>query len=839
MCGASATITNAQPSRESSTLSGYHLISSGLGGEKVTGVQTLRTIPRPVGAPKNVTGVPHLDIYHDGWIDFNKNGRMDVFEDPSQPVERRVADLLSQMTVNEKTMQLVTLYGYSRVLLDSLPTPQWHNEIWKDGIGNIDEHLNGVGGRNRRNSMHLLYPFSNSARARNEVQQWFVEQTRLGIPVDMTNEGLHGLTHTKATPLPAPISIGSTWNRALIYEAGRIAGREARALGYTNVYAPILDIARDPRWGRVVECYGEDPFHIAELGIAMVGGIQSEGVASTLKHYAVYSIPKGGRDGYARTDSHVAPREMHEMHMYPFRRVIEESRPLGVMSSYNDWDGIPVTASYYFLTELLRDTYGFDGYVVSDSDAVEFVTTKHRVAGDYDEAAAQVLEAGLNIRTTFTHPAVFVDAVRRGIESGRIPMKVIDKRVAEVLAVKFRLGLFDMPYVDAPDAADHIVGADKNVDFIDRMHYESLVLLKNEGGLLPLDKTRLRRVLVTGPMADEDNFMESRYGPNMLDKVTVLQGLRDYLGDDVEIIFAKGCDARDANFPQSELFPHPYTAEERAMMDEAVRLAHGCDVIIAVMGEDVTLVGESLSRTSLDLPGRQNDLLYALHETGVPIVLVLINGRPLTINWAERYIPAILEAWWPSSRGGVVVAGTLFGEYNPGGKLPVTFPKSVGQVQQSFPFKPASHAGQPHWGAVNAGGVTRVVGSLWPFGHGLSYTTFEYSDLEVIPRRQGPDGEWRVRCAVTNTGKRAGDEVVQLYVRDPVSSVIVYDSVLRGFERVPLQPGETRVVEFVLKPTDLSLLDHNMQRVVEPGEFEIMIGSSSEDIRLSTTIEVI
>lgn len=337
------------------------------------------------------------NIYHKGWIDFNKNGVKDIYEDSSQPVEKRVENLLQQMNINEKTCQLATLYGYGRVLKDSLPTENWKNEIWKDGIANIDEMLNGVGGKSKLVEQ-MLYPFSNHAEAINKIQKWFVEETRLGIPVDFSNEGIHGLNHTKATPLPAPIAIGSTWNKELVYRAGEIVGQEAKALGYTNVYDPILDVARDQRWGRTLECYGEDPYLVASLGIQMVDGIQSKGVGSTLKHFAVYSVPKGGRDGNCRTDPHVSPREMHQIHLYPFKKVIKEAHPMGVMSSYNDWDGVPVTASYYFLTELLREEYGFDGYVVSDSEAVEYVHTKHRVAETYDEAVRQVLEAGLNVK---------------------------------------------------------------------------------------------------------------------------------------------------------------------------------------------------------------------------------------------------------------------------------------------------------------------------------------------------------------------------------------------------------------------------------------------------------
>ncbi len=783
------------------------------------------------------TYAQHKEMYHKGWIDFNKNGKKDIYEDPTQSVDKRVADLLSQMNVEEKTCQLATLYGYGRVLKDSLPTAGWKNEIWKDGIANIDEMLNGVGKKSTRVT-HLLHPFSKHAEAINTVQRWFVEETRLGIPVDFTNEGIHGLNHTKATPLPAPIAIGSTWNRDLVHRAGVIVGQEAKALGYTNVYAPILDVVRDPRWGRTLECYGEDPYLIAELGAEMVNGIQSQGVASTLKHYAVYSVPKGGRDGNCRTDPHVAPRELHQLYLYPFKKVIREAHPMGVMSSYNDWDGVPVSASYYFLTELLREEYGFDGYVVSDSEAVEFVQTKHHVADTYDEAVRQVLEAGLNVRTHFTPPSDFILPIRRLLEEKKISMATVDKRVAEVLSVKFRLGLFDHPYVEDTQASDKVGGVERNMDFVKEMQQQSLVLLKNADNLLPLDKQRIKKVLVTGPLADEDNFMISRYGPNGLKTVTVLDGLRQYLSGSFEVLYAKGCEVVDAGWPSTEILPAPLTADEEAGIADAVQKARDCDVVIAVLGEDEFCTGESRSRTSLDLPGRQQQLLEALYATGKPVVLVLINGQPLTINWADVHVPAILEAWFPGCQGGILVAETLFGEHNPGGKLTVTFPKSVGQIELNFPFKPGSHAGQPGEGP-NGAGKTRVLGALYPFGYGLSYTTFEYSNLEVTPLRQSTQGNYIIRFNVTNTGSRAGDEVVQLYVRDKVSSVIAYDSVLRGFERITLRPGETKQVTFTLTSEDLQLLDRHMQWTVEPGEFEFMIGASSEDIRLRQTVEAL
>ena len=782
-------------------------------------------------------GAQNKNIYHKGWIDFNKNGVKDIYEDSSQPVEKRVENLLLQMNINEKTCQLATLYGYGRVLKDSLPTENWKNEIWKDGIANIDEMLNGVGGKSKLVEQ-MLYPFSNHAEAINKIQKWFVEETRLGIPVDFSNEGIHGLNHTKATPLPAPIAIGSTWNKELVYRAGEIVGQEARALGYTNVYAPILDVVRDPRWGRTLECYGEDPYLIASMGTQMVDGIQSQGVASTLKHFAVYSVPKGGRDGNCRTDPHVAPREMHQIYLYPFKKVIREAHPMGVMSSYNDWDGVPVTASYYFLTELLREEYGFDGYVVSDSEAVEFVHTKHRVAETYDEAVRQVLEAGLNVRTHFTPPSDFIMPIRRLIEEKKISMATIDKRVSEVLSVKFRLGLFDHPYVENIKESDKMGGVDRNMDFVKQMQQQSLVLLKNDGNLLPLDKNRIKKILVTGPLADESNFMESRYGPNRLEKVTVLKGLRNYLQGSVEVDYAKGCDIINEGWPSTEILPEPLSDSEKDGIQNAVEKAEDCDVIIAVLGEDEYRTGESRSRTSLDLPGRQQELLEALYATGKPVVLVLINGQPLTINWADKYIPSILETWFPSCQGGTVIAETLFGDYNPGGKLTVTFPKSVGQIELNFPFKPGSHGSQPGFGP-NGSGSTRVLGELYPFGHGLSYTSFEYSDMNVSPLEQGTQGNYTITFNITNTGKRQGDEVVQLYVRDKYSSVIAYDSVLRGFERVSLNPGETKQVTFELTPEDLQLLDRNMQWTVEPGEFEFMIGASSKDIKLRKTVKAL
>ncbi len=780
------------------------------------------------------------NIYHEGWIDFNKNGKKDIFEDPKQTIESRINDLLSQMTVDEKTCQMATLYGYPRVLKDSLPLPSWKNEVWKDGIANIDEHCNGITNNPKAKNYinELTFPFSSHVNVINTTQRWFVEQTRMGIPVDFTNEGIHGLNHTRATPLPAPISIGSTWNKDLVLQAGHIVGREAKVLGYTNVYAPILDMARDPRWGRVLECYSEDPFLIGALGTQMVRGIQSEGVASTLKHYAAYSVPKGGRDGEARTDPHIALRELYQIYLYPFKKVIQDAHPMGVMSSYNDYDGVPVSASYFFLTQLLRQQFGFEGYVVSDSEAVEYVFSKHHVADTYKEAVRQVVEAGLNVRTNFTKPHNYINPLRELVKEGSVSMKTIDARVADVLRVKFKLGLFDHPYVANPAIADTSVGTEKNEAFVMNMQKQSLVLLKNANNTLPLDKSKLKNVFVTGPLATETNYAISRYGPTKIQITNVLDGIKEYLGNSVKVNYSKGCNVVDATWPESEIIHTPLTAQEQKDIALAVEQAKKSDVIIAVLGEDDDRTGESKSRTGLDLPGRQQQLLEALYATGKPVVLVLINGQPLTINWANRFIPSILECWFPGQYGGKAIAQTLFGDYNPGGKLPITFPKTMGQIELNFPYKPGSHAGQPGDGP-NGYGNTAVVGALYPFGYGLSYTTFAYKNLEVSPLVQKPQGDIQIAVEVTNTGSRKGDEVVQLYMKDKVSSVTTYTTQLRGFERVTLEPGETKKVMFTLHPDDLALLDKNMNWTVEPGEFEVLIGTSSEDIKLKQTFKIV
>jgi beta-glucosidase len=770
-------------------------------------------------------------IYHDGWIDLDKNGRMDPYENPKLDIEKRIADLLGRMTVEEKTMQLVTLYGFNNVLKDPLPTPSWKTSPWRDGIANIDEQCNGV----RDPNDAYARPPSRHAEVINAIQRWFVEETRLGIPVDFTNEGIRGLCHWGATSFPNQVGQASAWDRELVSQIGHITGREARVLGYTNVYSPILDLARDPRWGRVVETYGEDPYLASALGVEQVKGIQSERVVSTPKHFAVYSVPKGGRDGAVRTDPQASLREVEVTLLATFRAAFMKGGALGTMASYNDYNGIPIIANPDFLMRRLRGEYGFKGYVVSDSGSVEMLDNKHFVSPDRKHSAAMAVNAGLNVRTDFTDPMEYVLPLRSAIKEGLISMQTIDSRVRDVLRVKYWLGLFDRPFVDDPARADKVVRAPEHLEMARRAAREALVLLKNDGNLLPLSK-QIRSILVTGPLADDTTYADNRYGPHKPDAISILTGIKKLLGERVEVKHARGCGFVQSNWPATEVLPEPLTSEERVGIQQAVDMAAASDAVVVCVGENDRMVGESRSRSSLDLPSPQIDLIKALAATGKPMAVVMMNGRALTINWIDAHAPAILEAWNPGEFGGQAIAEVLFGDYNPGGKLPVTFPRTVGEIPWNFPAMPSAQRQQ---NPKTWKGSTEVDGVIYPFGFGLSYTTFEYKNLVIGPRQQKRGADITVTVDVTNTGKRAGTAIVQLYLRDEVSSVIIYEKMLRGFERVALEPGQTSKVKFTLISEDLQLLDAGMKWVVEPGWFTVMVGDSSENTPLKGRFEIV
>ena len=723
-----------------------------------------------------------------------------VYKDAGQPVETRVKDLLNRMTLHEKVLQL-NQYTFGE----------------NDNPNNIGTEV-----KNLPAEIGSLIYLHTDPKLRNRIQRKAMEESRLGIPILFGFDVIHGLR----TVYPISLAQACSFNPDLVTQACGMAAKESVLSGIDWTFSPMIDVARDPRWGRISECYGEDPFLVGELGKRMIKGLQQEGLVATPKHFAVYSIPVGGRDAGTRTDPHVAPREMRTLYIEPFRKAFCEAGALGVMSSYNDYDGEPITGSYHFLTEILRHEWGFKGYVVSDSEAVEFLYSKHQVAADAVDGAAQVVNAGLNVRTNFTLPENFIRPLRQAISEGKVSMQTIDSRVADVLRVKFGMGLSDNPYKGDAKHPEKVVHSKEHQAVSMRAALESIVLLKNENNILPLSKD-LKKVAVIGPNANEVQNLICRYGPANAPIKTVYQGIKEYLPD-AEVRYAKGTDIIDKYFPESELYEVPLDQEEQAMMDEAVALAKESDVAIMVLGGNEKTVREEYSRTNLDLCGRQEKLLQAVYATGKPVILLLVDGRAATINWAERYIPGSVHAWFPGEFMGDAVAQVLFGDYNPGGKLAVTFPRSVGQIPFAFPFKPGS----------DSKGFVRVTGTLYPFGYGLSYTTFAYSDLKIENPVIGVQGSVKLSCKVKNTGKVAGDEVVQLYLHDEMSSVTTYVKVLRGFERIHLESGEEKVIDFVLTPQELGLWNKDNHFVVEPGTFAVMVGSSSQDIKLQGKFEV-
>ena len=762
-------------------------------------------------------------IYHDGWVDRNKNGKQDAYENPKLPVEQRVADLISRMTIDEKTCQMGTIYGYKRVLKSPVPVESWKKRVWKDGVGNIDEHCNGVRGEKE------FTDFVEHGELLNRIQRWFIEETRLGIPVDFTNEGIRGVCHRSASNFPPQIGIGATFDRDLVRRIGVITGKEGRCLGYTNIYSPILDTVRDPRWGRTIECYGESPFLVGELGIEQIKGLQSEGVVSTAKHFAAYSHPNGGRDGRGRTDPQIPFRDMHEILLHPFQKAFTEAHAKGTMSSYNTYDGVPVSGSSYFLIDLLRKEYGFKGYVVSDSGAVTRLHKQHGVAKDFKDAVGQSVNAGLNVRTTFKKMEDFVLALREVIKDGDVTEEVIDSRVADVLRVKFELGLFDNPFVDAEKAPAIIHTAENEAATLEAAR-KSIVLLKNEGNQLPVQADKVKSVLVTGPGADDISPMISRYGPGESKVITPFAGIKNLLGDKVKVVHAEGADFKDARFPGSEVLPEPPNKEEQAKIDEAIAAAKDVDLIVAVVGDDHSTVGESLSRNSLDLPGHQLQLVKEMVKTGKPVVVVLMVGRAASINWIDQNVPGVMVCWHGGEKVGQAVAETIFGENNPSGKLPITFPQTVGQIPLAIPHRRGAWGAQSKSADENGWGTTRLIGPLYEFGFGLSYTSFEYGKLSISPEKPTADDKITISCDIKNTGDRGGDEIVQLYIQDVVASVAPFDQVLRGFDRVSLKSGESKTVTFELSPKrDLKMLNRDNQWVVEPGKFEVRVGSSSSE----------
>jgi len=675
----------------------------------------------------------------------------------------------------------------------------------------------------------------------NQLQRYIIERNRLGIPAIFHEEALHGLAARGATSFPQAIALASTWDVELVREVFSAAAREARARGTHQVLTPVLDLAREPRWGRIEETYGEDPYLVARMGVAAVRGFQGDGpnidrrhVIATLKHFAAHGQPEGGTN---IAPANYSERVLREQFFYPFQAAVTEGGAMSVMASYNEIDGIPSHANRRLLGNVLRGEWGFRGFVVSDYFGINELITRHRVAADAAEAARKALEAGVDIELPFNQT---FDTLVQQVTSGTIPVDLIDRAVARVLEAKFRLGLFDNPYVD-PDEAERISESAAHRELALRAAREAIILLKNERGIVPLARNEIRTLAVIGPNAARVEL--GGYSGAPRHKTNILEGIKRKVGDSINVLYAEGCKIT-AGAPQKGGEPSWWNddvrlndpADDARKIAEAVAVAKSADVVLLVVGDNVETSREAWSenhlgdRDSLDLVGRQNDLVRAIVETGRPVIVFLINGRPLTINYIAERVPVIFEGWYLGQETGTAVADVLFGDYNPAGRLPVTIPRSVGQLPVYYYHKPSAKRGY----------LFASKEPLFPFGHGLSYTTFKYDNLRLSKKRIKPDESVTISVEVNNVGSRAGDEVVQLYIRDQVSSVTRPVKELKDFARINLKPGETRAVRFTLTPEKLSFLNEEMRRVVEPGKFDIMVGpSSSDDKLLRAVLEVV
>lgn len=746
-----------------------------------------------------------------------------AYRNPKFSVERRVKDLLSRMTLKEKVAQMLCIWQQkNNTLVDEkgrfdLQKARSH---FKDraGLGQVGRPSDAGGGRNARETAELT----------NDIQRFFVEKSRLGIPVVFHEECLHGQAAVDATSFSQPIGLGATFDPELVRRLFEMTAAEARARGTHQALTPVVDVARDPRWGRVEETYGEDPYLVSRLGIAAVQGFQGDAtfqdkkhVIATLKHFAAHGQPESGTNC---APVNVSERVLREVFLYPFREAIHKGGVISVMASYNEIDGVPSHASKWLLRDVLRKEWGFKGYVVSDYFAVRELNERpdlfgNHLAEDRAQAAALAVRAGVNIE--LPDPDCYpylVELVRKGV----LKESLIDELVAPMLAWKFRLGLFEDPYVD-PAVAERIVGCEAHRELALQAARETITLLKNDGGLAPLDPKRIKTIAVIGPNADR--MMLGGYSGVPKHYTTLLQGIRDRVGKSVKVLYHEGCKITiGGSWQQDEVTPSD-PQEDRKSIAEAIRVARRADVVVLAIGDNEQTSREAWAlnhlgdRASLDLVGMQDRLIDAIATTGKPIVAVLFNGRPISIRNLAAKAAAIFECWYLGQETGRAIAEALFGDLNPGGKLPITIPRSVGHIPAYYNHKPAARRGY----------LFDDVTPLYAFGFGLSYTRFEFGKPRLKKSVIGKDESTVVRVDVTNTGPRAGDEVVQMYIRDKVSSVTRPVKELKGFERIALAPGETKTVSLEIAPEHLAFYDIDMRYVVEPGEFEIMVGNSSRD----------
>jgi len=753
-----------------------------------------------------------------------------VYRDPARPVGERVEDLLRRMTLEEKVAQVGSRWVYELFEEDARFSGAKARALLGQGIG----HITRIGGASN------LGPRESAALA-NTIQAFLVNETRLGIPAIVHEESCAGYMALSATCFPQAIGIASTWDAAAVEQMGAVIRTQMRAVGAHHALAPVLDVTRDPRWGRLEETFGEDPYLVARLGAAYIRGLQGEsfqeGIIATGKHFVGYGMSEGGMNW---APAHIPPRELREVFVFPFEAAVKIANLWSIMNGYHELDGIPCGASAALFNNLLRGEIGFEGQVVSDYFAVDQLCSYHHVARDKREAARLALEAGIDIElpSTDCYGAPLLEAVR----AGQIDEALVNQAVRRVLTAKFLLGLFENPFVDEGRAVE-VFDTPAQRALARSLAQKSTVLLKNEGELLPLKKD-LASIAVIGPNADSvrnlvgdyaypahietliEMARENPFGqPEARDIalieqfvpiISVLEGIRRKVSPQTQVRYAQGCEV---------------LGESREGFAEAVALARQSEVAILIMGgksglTDGCTSGEARDRASLGLPGVQQALVEAIYETGTPVVVVLVDGRPLALPWIAAHVPALLHAWLPGEEGANAIADVLFGDANPSGRLPISVPRDVGQVPVYYNHKVSG--GRSHW---KGDYVELSARPLYPFGYGLSYTQFSYRNLSITPAEVAAGGSVAVSVEVTNVGAREGDEVVQLYVHLPAASVTRPVKELKGFARVPLAPGQTRRVTFHLAVNQLGFYDRRMQYVVEPGPVEVMVGSSSEDIR--------
>ena len=742
-----------------------------------------------------------------------------VYKDASRPVDERVADLLGRMTLEEKVAQTLTIWKQKERITDDDGrfVPEKAAEVLGKGIGHIARPTE-MRDRPRR----VLNGPRENAVFLNALQKWLVENTRLGIPALTHEEALHGLTAPKGTSFPMAIALASSWDPALLEKVMSVAALEARARGTHQVLSPVIDLARDPRWGRTEETYGEDPYLVSRLGVAAIRGYQGtsqtlakDKVFATAKHFAVHGPHEGGIN---TAPGNFSERLVRDQYLVPFEAAVKEAGVMAVMPSYNEIDGIPAHKNRWLIERILRQEWGFQGMVTSDYYAIDQLVSRHGVAADLADAARQSLAAGVDIE--LPDPQAFPKLVEL-VQSGRVPQADLDRSVARLLKAKFLAGLFENPYVD-PDRAEQVSNTPEHQALALEAARRSIVLLKNDGGVLPLDRKKIRTIAVVGPNAKGLHL--GGYSSDPGRGVDILQGIRDKAGPGIRVLHAEGVriTEHEANWTADKVvFADP--ALNRKRIPEAVAAARQADAVVVVIGTNESTSREAWADNhlgdvaDLNLTSQQDDLVDAVRATGKPVVVVLINGRPLAITRIAETVPAIIEGFYLGQEGGTALAEVLFGDANPGGKLPISFPRHVGQLPVYYDRKPTSY--RPY--------LDMTRDPLFAFGHGLSYTTFNLDNVKVDPPKIGPAGRATVTVDVTNTGARAGDEVVQLYIRDRVSSVTRPVKELRGFERIALAPGEKKTVRFTLGPEALRLTDESMARVVEPGLFDVMVGTNS------------